>query len=323
MNTKNDIYTPNQPWLNPFNDNKEFDIKLDGDYTLTICGKNKLFIYYDEFYQVRDFINNNITEEIKQQIIKGDLKLVFIESDSYPMFDIDVLTIKENDWFFKNKNIQLWQTSYVDDNTLEQNMYVGLQVHYAVRNLINVDYTHSVNNFTKHFLTLNNKNKPDRERLYNVYSTLDPRKFIASFNFKSIFLEKHLFNNDGAAKESIYGFNILNFYKQSLFEIVCESGKENVTEKSYKPLLLGVPFIPYSDNVNSQINYFKHIGIDINYFDLDFNDIENVNKFVKKIVSMDIDTVRQTYEHVFIKAEENRTKIKNYFNYVKDKITNL
>lgn len=323
MSIKNNIYVPNQPWLNPFDGDKEFDIKLDEDYTLTVYDKNKLFIYYEEFYQIRDFLNNDITNEIKQKIINGDLKLVFIDCDSNPIFDIDVLTIKENDWFFKNKNIQLWQTSYVDDNTLEQNLYVGLQIHYVLRSLINVDYTHSVNNFTKHFLTLNNKDKPDREELYNLYKTLDTDKFIASFNFKSVFLEKHLFNDDGSAVESTYDLNILNFYKQCLFEIVCESGHENVTEKTYKPLLLGVPFIPYSSNVNGQIGYFKHIGIDINYFDLDFNDIENVNEFIKKIVSMDVDTVRQTYKHVFVKAEENRTKIKNYFNYVKDKITNL
>lgn len=324
MSTKNNIYTPKLPWLNSFDNNNEFDIQLYGNNNSISYNKEKIFIHFKEFSYIKDFLENDVSDSIKEDVKNNNLKVVFIGDDSYPIFNEDVDYIKSNDWFFKNKNVQLWVTNYNDEKSIEKNLYVGTMIHFMLRRIINCDYQHSTQEFTKHFITLNNKDKPDRLRLYDLYTSLDSNNFIASFNFNGVFLQEHLFNHlEIKENEKIYDTDILKFYKQCLFEIVCESGTVNVTEKSYKPLLLGVPFIPYAENVSNQIKYFKHIGIDINYFDLDFTDINNINKFIRKITSMNIDDVRKEYDYVFVKAQENRTKIKNYFNYVKDKITNL
>lgn len=324
MNINSNTYFPNSPWANPFDNDNEFDIQLYGDSTSISYEKEKIFIHFRHFLYIKDFLESDVSDRIKDDVKNGKLKVVFIGDDSYPIFNEDVDYIKSNDWFFKNKNVQLWVTNYNDENSIEKNLYVGTMIHYMLQRIINCQYEHSNQEFTKHFITLNNKDKPDRVRLYDLYKSLDSNNFIASFNFEDIFLQDYLFNDLGVIhNEKMYDTDILKFYKQCLFEIVCESGQDNVTEKSYKPLLLGVPFIPYSINVDNQLEYFKHIGIDINYFDLDFTDINNVNEFIRKITSMSIDDVRKEYDYVFVNAQENRTKIKNYFNYVKDKITNL
>lgn len=324
MNINSNIYFPNRAWANPFDNDSEFDIQLHGDINSISYEKEKIFIHFGQVSHIKDFLESDVSDSLKEDVKNDKLKVVFIGNDSYPIFNEDADYIKSNDWFFKNKNVQLWVTNYNSENSIEKNLYVGTMIHYMLHRIINYQYEHSNQEFTKHFITLNNKHKPNRIRLYDLYKSLDSNNFIASFNFNGIFLQEHLFNDSEIINhQKLYDTNILKFYKQCLFEIVCESGTMNVTEKSYKPLLLGVPFIPYAENVSNQIEYFKHIGIDINYFDLDFTDINNVNKFIRKITSMNIDDVRKEYDYVFVKAQENRTKIKNYFNYVKDKITNL
>jgi hypothetical protein len=161
--------------------------------------------------------------------------------------------------------------------------------------------------------------------LYNIYNTFDSNikeKIVSSFNFAGIFLEKELFSSKNAEHQLMYTSNILNFYKDVLFEVVSETGA-NVTEKIYKPLILGVPFILYNTFALGQINYFKNIGIDINYFNLDYTNIKNINNFILNLCSNDINILKIKYEHIFDMAENNRIKIYNHFNKIKTEIIKL
>ncbi len=108
-----------------------------------------------------------------------------------------------------------------------------------------------------------------------------------------------------------------------MFEIVSETMENLITEKTYKPLLCGVPFIIYNEKTDDIINSYKNLGIDINYFGIDYSDIENVNQFIKSILSEDTNLLKQKYKLAFIQAEENKVKLHQHFLNVKEKIEKL
>jgi len=332
MNIVDNIYYPDTPWSNPFNKNLEFDIILSssGKYIkdITLCN-SKIYIKYSTFNDIITFIEDVNTNKVKDIIKKKLVKIVFIGDDSYPIFESDFNYIEKNKWLFENKNIQFWQTNYLNKQTnIRQKLYMGVYIHYFLKNILKFDYNHLENNFTKHFLTLNNKEKPNRVELFKLYENLnepDKEKIIASFNFKSKFLDKNLFENNKKNQdyELYYTLDILNFYKDVMFEIVCETGIINVTEKSYKPLILGVPFILYNMDSSNHLKYFENIGIDVNYFNIDYSDIKNVDKFILEILLDDISTIKEKWSDVFLKAKENRVKIYEYLNKIKQEIEKL
>jgi hypothetical protein len=332
MSIFNNIYYPKLQWSNPFNDDNDFEIHL-GNHTDSldiskIIKNEKNYILYNRYVDIKNFFNKKNTDELKNKLKNNLIKIIFIGNDSYPINKDDIEYIINNDWLFKNKNVQLWQTNYYNNEiSIEQKLYVGVYIHHMLKEILTIEYQHTKNDFIHHFLTLNNKDKPSRSLLFNLwqsFSTDDKNKLLASFNFKSIFLEEKLFKcQSNIEMPLLYSNNLLNFYKTSLFEIVCETGEFNVTEKTYKPLILGVPFILYNINTINQLNYFKSIGIDINYFNIDYTDIKNVNVFILEILKYDIFTLKEKYNHVFIKAENNKKKIYEYFNIVKNQIINL
>jgi hypothetical protein len=325
----NNIWYPSKQWLNPFNKNEKFDIILSDTQTINIdISKDidKIYVLYSSPKKVENFLKSDVSDTLRFKIQNNELKVVFIGNDSFDMTKYDFEYIENTPSIFKHKNVQYWQTNYCDEVDSEQKLYVGVFIHHHLGNLLNLtNYTHKTQNHTKYFLTLNNNKRPDREMLYNVYNTFDSNikeKIISSFNFAGIFLEKELFSFENIKHELLYTSNILNFYKDVLFEVVSETDA-NVTEKIYKPLILGVPFVLYSRFALGQINYFKNIGIDINYFNLNYTDIENINNFILNLCSNDINILKIKYEHIFDMAENNRIKIYNYFNKIKKEITEL
>lgn len=340
---KNKIYYPEKQWTNPFDSNNNFDIDLtptffsktlDEQYEIVsnLRDKKKIYIKYCYFAYIKKFIENEVFQNIINKFIDGDLKIVLIGDDVSFLKHNDVEYIKNHDWFFENNNLLFYQVSYITTNQeFKQNLYIGIFVHYLLRHLLNEsEYNHFQQNHKKVFLTLNNRERRYRTILYNFYETLDneeKQKLLASFNFKNIFLEKELFpGNAGDANyehSSLYTSDILKFYKNCMFEIVSETMGNLITEKTYKPLLCGVPFILYNEETIDIINSYKNIGIDINYFDIDYSDIENVNLFVKNILSEDTNLIKEKYKSAFIKAEENKIKLHQHFLNVKEKIEKL
>jgi hypothetical protein len=325
----NNMWYPTEQWSNPFNKNQKFDIILSDTEIVNIdisSDIDKIYVLYSTPKNVEDFLKNDVSNTLRFKIQNNKLKVVFIGNDSFDITKYDFEYIENTPSIFKHKNVQYWQTNYCDGVDSEQKLYVGVFIHHHLGNLLNLtNYTHKTQNHTKYFLTLNNKKRPDREMLYNIYNTFDSNikeKIVSSFNFAGIFLEKELFSSKNAEHQLMYTSNILNFYKDVLFEVVSETGA-NVTEKIYKPLILGVPFILYNTFALGQINYFKNIGIDINYFNLDYTNIKNINNFILNLCSNDINILKIKYEHIFDMAENNRIKIYNHFNKIKTEIIKL
>jgi hypothetical protein len=332
MNVVNSIYYPEKPWLNPFDDNKSFDLYLSlyssPNIDDNILLKEKLYIQYNRIQDVVNFFNNLEYDLLKTKIQKKLVNVVFIGNDSFPM-EISTSDYNKMSWIFKSENIQFWQTNYYNENlNATQKIYIGTFIHYLLKYILSYDYNHIENSAKKYFLTFNNKEKPNRVKLFKLYENLneiDKEKIIASFNFKSKFLDTNLFQNNGKNEihELYYTLDILNFYKDVMFEIVCETGIVNVTEKSYKPLILGVPFILYNMDSSNHLKYFENIGIDVNYFNIDYSDIKNVDKFILEILSDDISTIKEKWSNAFSKAKENRIKIYEYFSKIKTEIKSL
>ncbi len=339
----NKIYYPEKQWLNPFDSNNEFDISLNPDFFSKIIDeqnnlidrlydKKKIFIKYCYFAYIKKFIENEVFQTLINKFVNNDLKIVLVGDDVSFLRDDDVDYIEKNDWFFKNKNLLFYQVTYITTKKeFEQNLYIGVFVHYLLRHLLHQsEYNHFEQNHEKVFLSLNNRERKYRTKLYNLYEKLnntEKDKLLVSFNFKNIFLEKELFpGNSGEANyehSSLYTSDILKFYKKCMFEIVSETMENLITEKTYKPLLCGVPFIIYNEKTDDIINSYKNLGIDINYFGIDYSDIENVNQFIKSILSEDTNLLKQKYKLAFIQAEENKVKLHQHFLNVKEKIEKL
>jgi hypothetical protein len=202
---------------------------------------------------------------------------------------------------------------------LNLNLYCGSHIHRALHNFIwnnenkNIDLTTK----QKHFLTLNNRWNLAREELYDFYKNLnscDVDKFHCSFNFKDLYLA------DIRDTDDLYGDNVVKFYDDSLIEIITESHYDSITEKSYKPIIAGIPFIYWgiddnykvNDNYSDQINYFKLLDIDVNYFDINYNNMKCVKEKVVEILGLSTEQLLNEYKSAFEKAEQNKIKIIKY-----------
>ena len=150
-------------------------------------------------------------------------------------------------------------------------------------------------------------------------NSYDSDKIHGSFNFKNYYLGNIRDTDD------LYGDNVIKFYDDSLIEIITESHYDSITEKSYKPIIAGIPFIYWrvddnykvKDNYSDQINYFKLLDIDVNYFDINYNNMKSVKDKVIEILGLSKEELLHTYAAAFQKAEENKVKIINYLSDIK------
>ena len=288
--------------------------------------KEKVHFIYDSFSNIKNFLESEITKEFINKVKENKIKLVITQNEYCGIKDEDLEYIKNNLWFFSAPNVLYYQASYKKtDYNFGQNLYVGVIIHHLLKDLlVKNDYNHFEQKHTKVFLTLNNKRRPSRIHLFDLYNSIqDKNKILASFNFKNIFLEENLFHKDNYSHVSLYKQNVIEFYKKCLFEIVSETHGDAATEKTYKPLICGVPFVLYNKNPLDTIYYYKSLDIDINYFNIDYTDLKNVDDFIKNQLNNDIDILKEKYKDVFEKAKENKIKIFNYFNNVYNKIKEL
>jgi hypothetical protein len=264
------------------------------------------------------------------------IQKVFSNEITLNIFPVDTTYINEeekeyligHESLLKRDNVNFYQIWY--DPDIKFKYHLGSTIHEALFAFINKYSNYSYDYFkkTKHFLTLNNYWTPYREDLFNLYDSLsseDKQKFTCSFKFKDIHLKNEIDDISEVLKnfDACFGDNLFPHYDSCLIEIVSESSKESVTEKSFKPLLSGIPFIHWMDSegdsvTNHQIKIFNDLGIDTCYFGIDYTNKHNISQKIQELLSMGIDEIREKYKEDFEKAELNKIKVFEWIH----KITN-
>jgi hypothetical protein len=280
-------------------------------------------IAYCDLTDIIDLFNSPRGYEVLDKALKGEITLNLFPTDSVGLNQYELDYLKGHEVIFRKPNINLYQTWY--DPDIKFKYHLGCTIHTALSSFIfyykDVDFNPYEK--TKHFLTLNNLHTPVREELFKLYDSLsdgDKEKFICSFIFSGIELDKNLpsIMNE---YESIFGKKGGSHYDTTLIEIVSESSEIAITEKSYKPLIIGIPFIHYINNLdgtNHQVEYLKDIGIDTKYFGIDYSDKVNVENKIKELLSMTLDEIRDVYSEDFEKAKENKKIFLNFVSQIEN-----
>jgi hypothetical protein len=278
---------------------------------------NSINISYVDINGLFTFLNSEFGKIITQTTLNDKLKVVLFPTDSLTLSPEQYYTMCENLDFITHKNVIFYQSWY--NAYLNLKPYCGSHIHRALYNFIwnNENKNIDLSTKQKHFLTLNNRWNLAREELYDFYKNLnnyDTNKFHCSFNFKDLYLA------DIRDTDDLYGDNVVKFYDDSLIEIITESHYDSITEKSYKPIIAGIPFIYWgiddnykvNDNYSDQINYFKLLDIDVNYFDINYNNMKSVKDKVVEILGLSTEQLLNEYKSAFEKAEQNKIKIIKY-----------
>ena len=294
--------------------------------------------YYDEsnipsifnisFCDVTDIIdlfNSPDGYKIFKMAMDGNINLNLFPTDSIGITEYEKKFLITNQDIFTKPNIKLYQTWY--DHSIRFNYYIGSSIHYAISDFIKYfkNLTFDENQKQKTFLTLNNFHTPDREELFNFYNSLsqeEKKKFNCSFRFKEIYLD-NILEKEITQYQNLYSKNTMNFYKNSLIEIVSESSGIATTEKTFKPLLAGVPFIHYISDLDGTIfpiQYTKEIGIDTVYFGIDYSNKENILLKIKELLKMSNSEILKVYRKDFEKAKENKIKFYKFLDNLSDNL---
>lgn len=286
-------------------------------------------ICYCDITDIIDLFNSYKGGYVLQKALNNEISLVIFPTDSVIITEKEKEYLVGHEVIFRKPNIKLYQTWY--DSHLKFNYFLGCTIHNALEHFIKYfkgkQFEYKSKNL--HFLTLNNLHTPDREYLYRYYENLQEsqkEKFICSFRFAGIELDKNLpdiFNH----YDVIFGSKGGSHYDNTLIEIVCESSHVAITEKTYKPLLVGIPFIHWTDNsinnVHHQISYLNDIGIDSNYFGIDYSNMKNVQNKVTELLSLSVDEIREKYEEDFIKAHENKLKFYSWVEEIENSLIRI
>lgn len=278
---------------------------------------SKLYMSYCDVSGIEIFLNTELGSEIKDLIITNNTKLIIFPTDSVGITDTEFDYLFKSKEFFTHKNVKFYQSWY--DSRLKFNYHFGSTIHSAMDFYINYVKTNKYNIIDKkyHFLTLNNKESPPRKKLYEFYINLpnnDKNKISCSFRFNGIDLdyiegeEIHNFNQ-------AYGNSLIQHYTNSFMEIVSESSLISITEKSYKPILSEVPFIYWNEthtSTNYQLKFFEDIGIDVNYFDIDYSNRNSISNKIIEILNTPQSDLFSKYNYAFALAAENKIKILNF-----------
>jgi hypothetical protein len=278
---------------------------------------NSINISYVDIDGLFTFLNSEFGKIITKSTLDGNLKVILFPTDSLTLSPEQYYTMCDNLDFITHPNVKFYQSWYNEFRNF--NPYCGSHIHRALYNFIlnNKDKSIDLNSKQKHFLTLNNRWNLAREELFDFYENLnnyDTDKIHSSFNFKNLYL------GDIRDTDDLYGNNVIKFYDDSLIEIITESHYDSITEKSYKPIIAGIPFIYWrvddnykvKDNYSDQINYFELLDIDVNYFGINYNNMKSVKDKVIELLGLSKEELLHTYAAEFQKAEQNKVKIINY-----------
>jgi len=283
-------------------------------------------IAYCDFTDIITLFNSDKGGIILSKALNNEISLNIFPTDSVGITKEEKIFLDGHDVIFRKKNINLYQTWYNPKYTYEY--YLGCTIHNALADYIENfrEYIFDESNKTIHFLTLNNLHTPARESLFKFYDSLDvieKNKFLCSFRFKGVELDTNL-------PSIMNHFNIIfgdlgkSHYENTLIEIVSESSDIAITEKSFKAILAGVPFIhwinPSLDGYHHQIEFLKEIGIDSEYFGIDYSNTQNVKDKIKELLSLSIQEILVKYKSDFEKAHKNKIKFYEWVDDISKKL---
>ena len=300
-------------------------------------------IVYHRLYDLEMYLNNTIEGSNLKRFVESGNKINIHPQDSYYISDIDKYIYKKNKTFLESKDVNFYSTNKLDDTF--ENLSWGTNVLQAIydNKLISADRKF---NYSKHFLCLMGTEKPHRIWLSKYLQSNKNilSKGIVSARWLGVSpdgLTKHPHNVDEPLKYKKESLD--SFYNNCLFEIVTESQKSLITEKTLKPLLYGVPFIvsfktindienrweEYIDGTDDSfytsaslevIHWYKNIGIDINYFDIDYLNPNSIEEKIKELCSMSFKNILEKYKNTFEKAKQNQIIIKEKLNKIYEEV---
>lgn len=286
---------------------------------------NKIIISYVGINELINFLKSEFGKELINQTNLNNINLVIYPTDSLCLSFDDYNSLAEYFSFLKRDNVKFYQSWYNEFVNFE--LYCGSHIHNALSLFINHfnDFSIDLEKKEKHFITLNNRWNSAREELFDFYINLnefDKEKFYSSFNFKNIFL-----NNNGIT-DNFYSDDVIKYYQKSFIEIITESHFDSITEKSYKPLIAGIPFIYWGvdsryglkDFYQNQILYFKEIGINVNYFNINYLDSDSVREKIKEVLQLSKEELIEKYKEAFEMADNNKKIILNHLKQIEQTI---
>ena len=265
---------------------------------------------------------------------KKVLRVVFLPVEPYLIGYYEKNIFSKIQHLFDSKKFSIYCTDFLSDDF--KNISYGFIVLEAMQKFLN---TNVKVNPTKHYLTLNKRKKIERVTLYNFLEKNNLlNQGICSFHWLEQSPDLKIFGDryDDVIQKQIYLDDIKNFYKETLFEIVSPSGTNLISEKTLKPLLFGKPFLIWNyefldeedfetyklsgfskevEMFNKTLfyfNWYKNIGIDINYFNLDLNNPNCIKNKIKELCSMSLLNIQYQYEETFQKAKLNQKIIRKF-----------
>ena len=308
------------------------------DYNEKVVYPEITRILYHLIYDIYLFLETpqglQLLSDLKEKKV---LKIIFLPYEPYKIspFERHIFAKIEN--LFDNKKIFIECNDILSKNCNKLTFSV-IVLEVMIRFLT----TNITKKPIKHFLSLNKRKKIERLILYNfLEKNKILNKGITSFHWlnKSPDINNPINYDDDIIQPQLYEpINIQPLYEDTLFEIVCPSNLELICEKTLKPLLMGKPFLiwnyeflNYEDFKNYKssgyskevdifnktlyyFNWYKKIGIDINYFNLDLTNPRCIKDKIIELCNMSIEEIQKTYIKTFQKAKLNKKLIRRFIN---------
>lgn len=299
-------------------------------------------------YDVDLYLNNSKEGKRISQLLKDNkISATFIVQDVYEITELERWIYMKNDDILSLKNVTFLTTEKIKNRG--EVIFPSFSIYSALEKNNSYQRNREFNG-SKYFLTLNGTEKPHRNYLYGFLNSNSniKHKSLNSFLWKGISPDiknpqpPHF---DVRTKNSQYDWDKLQMlYNSCMFEVVTESHPTLITEKTFKPILYGVPFLYFMKNYrngdiykyneglhdidsyygNSTLNLInmmrENYDVDVNYFNVDYTDSNGIENKIKELCSLSFDEIQTKYSDSFEKAEKNKKIITDYLNKIYEKI---
>lgn len=299
-------------------------------------------------YDVDLYLNNSKEgKRISELLRDNKISVTFVAEDVYEITELERWIYMKNDDILSLKNVTLLTTEKI------KNRGEVIFPSFAICSALEKNNSYQRNrefNGSKYFLTLNGTEKHHRSYLYGFLNSNSniKNKSLNSFLWKGISPDIKNPKNphiDMRTKNSQYDWdNLQILYNSCMFEVVTESYSTLITEKTFKPILYGVPFLYFMKNYrngdiykyneglhdidsyygNSTLNLInmmrENYDVDVNYFNVDYTDSNGIENKIKELCSLSFDEIQTKYSDSFEKAEKNKKIITDYLNKIYEKI---
>ena len=280
---------------------------------------------------------------LKKHEEKKVYKIIFAQTDNYnvDLYEQHIYELLKS-LYLSKYNIEIYDTGFLSDDY--ENINYGITVLSWMEEFFHIKCETKPN---RHFLTLNSRQKEARINLFDFLEKNNLlTKGICSFHWMRISPDISLDKFEGEIddKEShlekvhngiLHSNSVTPLYEKTLFEIVSPSAHNLVTEKTLKPLLHGKPFLLWiyfilendwslypalgHSNVTRTMSmvlfwrkWYKSIGIDIDYFNIDYYNPNSIREKIIELCSMSLDEIQEKYKDTFEKAEQNKILINKF-----------